>query len=58
VKVVLRYDSPAGKAGDWLASWWRGSPKQQVRDDLRRFKQVMETGAVPTTEGQPRGRCS
>jgi uncharacterized membrane protein len=27
----------------------------QVREDLRRFKQRLETGEVPTTEGQPSG---
>jgi hypothetical protein len=29
---------------------------QQVREDLRRFKQLMEAGEVPTTVGQPHGR--
>jgi hypothetical protein len=28
----------------------------QVREDLRRFKALMEAGEVPTTEGQPSGR--
>jgi uncharacterized membrane protein len=27
-----------------------------VREELRRFKQLMETGEVPTVEGQPSGR--
>jgi uncharacterized membrane protein len=30
-------------------------PNQTVREDLRRFKQLLETGEVPTTKGQPRG---
>jgi hypothetical protein len=29
-----------------------------IREDLRRFKQLMETGEVPTIKGQPRGRQS
>jgi hypothetical protein len=35
-----------------------GSPEQQVREDLRHFKQVMEAGEVPSVQGQPscRGR--
>ncbi len=27
--------------------------EQQVREDLRRFKRLMEAGEIPTTEGQP-----
>ena len=30
-------------------------PSQTIREDVRRFKQLMETGEIPTTEGQPRG---
>lgn len=33
-------------------------PEQMIRKELRRFKQVMETGEVITTEGQPAGRSS
>jgi uncharacterized membrane protein len=32
-------------------------PSQTIKMDLRRFKQVMETGEVITTEGQPAGRA-
>jgi len=32
------------------------SMASEVREKLRRFKQIMEAGEVPTTEGQPRGR--
>jgi uncharacterized membrane protein len=32
------------------------SPRQQIREDLRRFKQVKETGETATIEGQPHGR--
>ena len=27
-----------------------------MREDLRRFKRLIETGEIPTTEGQPSGR--
>ena len=30
-------------------------PEFQLQEDLRRFKQLMETGEIPTTEGQPEG---
>jgi uncharacterized membrane protein len=56
VRVHLQYDPPAGKAGATVA-WLLGyEPTQTIREDLRRFKQLMETGEVPTTHGQPRGK--
>jgi uncharacterized membrane protein len=56
VLVHLQYDPPAGKAGATVA-WLLGyEPSQTIREDLRRFKQLLETGEVATTDGQPRGR--
>lgn len=55
VKVHLVYDAPAGKPGAMLAKLTGESADQQVREDLRHFKQVMETGEIPTTKGQPHG---
>jgi uncharacterized membrane protein len=58
VHVRLQYDPPAGKIGATVA-WLLGhEPSQVIREDLRRFKQIMETGEVPTTKGQPRGKRS
>jgi len=31
-------------------------PQVQIEEDLRRFKQLMETGEIATTEGQSSGR--
>ncbi len=56
VKVVLKYDPPAGKVGAAIAGLFLQSPGEQIKDDLRRLKQLMETGEIPTTEGQQRGR--
>ena len=44
--VVLRYDPPAGKLGATLASLLGKAPSQQISADLRRLKQVLETGEV------------
>lgn len=30
--------------------------QQQVKEDLRRFKRLVEAGEIPTTDGQPHGR--
>lgn len=55
VKVVIDYIPPAGRAGALIAKMFGSDPETEVRDDLRRFKQVMETGEIATTEGQPTG---
>jgi uncharacterized membrane protein len=58
VRVRLQYDPPAGKVGATVA-WIMGhEPSQAIREDLRRFKQLMEAGETATTDGQPRGRQS
>lgn len=55
VHVELRYDAPAGKAGAAVAKLFGEEPGVQIRDDLRRFKQVMETGEVLLSDGSPGG---
>ena len=55
VKVVLHYDVPGGRLGRTVAKLFGEEPEQQVRDDLRRFKQVMETGDIVRSDGLPRG---
>jgi uncharacterized membrane protein len=42
VRVILRYDPPAGKVGAAVARLFGEDADTQVADDLRRFKQVME----------------
>jgi uncharacterized membrane protein len=56
VRVVFEYEPPAGHLGAWLAKLVKEDPDAQVRDALRRFKQLAETGEVVTTEGQTSGR--
>jgi uncharacterized membrane protein len=57
VRVVIDYIPPAGRIGSIIARLFGEEPQIQVKDDLRRFKQLMETGEVPTVENQPRGSC-
>ena len=56
VRVNLKYDPPLGKAGVAVARLFSEHPARQIRDDLRRFKQIMESGGVPAEAGQSRGR--
>ena len=58
VKVVLEYRVPGGALTAAIASVFGENPEQQVGDDLRRFKMLMETGEIATTEGQSCGRRS
>ena len=55
VHVDIRYDPPGGTTVATIAKWLGSDPAQQVRDDLRRFKQVMETGEVVLSEGSLEG---
>ena len=55
VHVDLHYDPPGGRLGATIAKVFGEEPAQQLRDDLRRFKQVMETGEVVVSEGSPDG---
>jgi uncharacterized membrane protein len=56
VAVELNFEPPAGRLGDAIARLFGEHPEQQVRDDLRHFKQLMEAGEIPTVQGQPSGR--
>ncbi|GII58086.1 hypothetical protein Pth03_64750 [Planotetraspora thailandica] len=55
VRVNLRYHLPGGRMAAAIARLLGEHPDQQVQDDLRRFKQVMETGEVVRSEGSPEG---
>lgn len=50
VKVVLAYEAPGGSAGKMIAQLFQKEPQIQARRDLRRLKQLLETGEISTTE--------
>ncbi len=56
VRVRIEYNPPLGPIGATFAKLFGEEPSQQVEDDLRCFKQVLETGETAATAGQPRGR--
>ncbi|HEY0717844.1 MAG TPA: SRPBCC family protein [Streptosporangiaceae bacterium] len=56
VHVTLHYEMPGGKLGETVARLYGENPHQQLDDDLRRFKQVAETGEVVRSEGAPGGK--
>ncbi len=57
VRLLLRYTPPAGELGRLVAKVMQREPNVQARRDLRRFKQLMETGEVPVN-ASPSGRKS
>jgi uncharacterized membrane protein len=56
IHVTLRYDIPAGPLGKAAARYFGEEPHQQLDDDLRRAKQIAETGEVIRSEGAPGGK--
>jgi len=58
VRVALDYRPPAGALGAAVAQLFGEAPQQQIEGDLRRFKNIMEAGEIPTTSGQPAGQRS
>lgn len=49
VKVTLDYEPPGGRVGNLVARLFGEDPDRQVREDLRKFKQLMETGDITTS---------
>ena len=56
VTVTMAYEPPAGKLGAAVATFIGANPEQQLRETLRRFKELMEAGEIATIEGQASGR--
>jgi uncharacterized membrane protein len=57
VRATITYDPPAGLLGEIIAKLFQREPNVQVRRDLRRLKQFLETGEV-TSSASPSGRKS
>lgn len=55
VSVALEFKSPTRAMTHALASLRGWNPEQAVRESLRRLKQLLEAGEIPTTQGQPVG---
>ena len=55
VHVTIRYSPPAGQLGKSVANLFQPAFRQMIKEDIRRFKRIMETGMIPSNEG-PSGR--
>jgi len=49
VTVHLQYSPPGGKVGAAVAKLFGRDAETEIREDLRRFKELIEAGEVPTT---------
>jgi uncharacterized membrane protein len=57
VRATIAYDPPGGVIGEWIAKLLQREPNLQMRRDLRRLKQFLETGEI-TSSASPSGRKS
>ena len=55
MRVVVTYEPPAGALGTLVAKLTGDEPRHYLRETLRRFKQVAETGEVLLSDGRPEG---
>ena len=55
IEARIRYRSRTAGVARALSSLFTRYPSFVLRQDLRRFKALIETGEIPTTEGQPHG---
>jgi uncharacterized membrane protein len=53
VKVEVDYEPPAGRIGALVARLFGENPDRQIREDLRKFKQLIETGEITTSARRP-----
>jgi uncharacterized membrane protein len=58
LRVQLQYSPPAGTLGRTIARLFGEEPDQQIHDDLHRFKQLMEAGEIPVSDGPSMWRAA
>ena len=58
IHVELDADAPGGKIGALVQKVVSSDPRAKVLDDLRRFKQLVETGEITRSEAVPEGELA
>lgn len=56
VRISLQYNPPGGAIGALVAKVFGEEPEQQITEDLRRLKAMIESGQVANNTGQVSGR--
>ena len=58
VHVDFEGSAPGGKLGEVVKKLLGSDPRAKAMDDLRRFKQHVETGVIARSEGTPEGELA
>ena len=58
IHVDLDQDAPGGRIGEVFQKLSGAQPLAKVKDDLRRFKQRVETGEIARSDGTPEGELA
>ncbi len=58
VTVTMEYVPPAGALGQQIAKWLGEEPKQQIAEDLKKLKQILESEQMPTSNGSAAERST
>src|SRR5436305_619955 len=58
IHVDLDSGASGGKLGEIVQKLKSAEPRAKVMDDLRRFKQLVETGVIARSEGAPEGELA
>ena len=58
IHVDLDQSTPGDKLGEAVQKLAGSEPLAKVKDDLRRFKQHVETGVIARSDGTPEGELS
>ena len=58
IHITLGARGPGGKLGETAAKLTGALPLAKVKDELRRFKQQIETGEIARSDGTPEGESA
>jgi hypothetical protein len=58
IHVTIEHDAPAGKVGEVVDKVRGAMPRAKAMDELRRFKQRVETGVIVRSDGVPEGELA
>jgi hypothetical protein len=58
IHVTIEHDAPGGKVGEVIDKVRGAAPRAKAMDELRRFKQRVETGVIVRSDGSPEGELA
>jgi hypothetical protein len=58
IHVSIEHDAPGGKVGEVVEKVRGALPRAKAMDELRRFKQRVETGVIVRSDGTPEGELA